>query len=239
MKLAKEKEIPHWKEVPKKVSGWVGKPKGMLQLCYERGLINGFEYSGMDLWRMNVIHSKTSDGPDSDITVKGLADLLDDCSDFKNEKTMLEYIGEKCNIVMVMSPKCHPEIAGEAIEMIWGIAKVRFRRIPLSDRKTGDAFRQQVEKQLSREMIGLRQVRGSFRAHRGFILAYYHLHSEQADVSLGTLDHIETVKEHAGALQYRDIIEKASEYKKHITVSEMIGTTVRDLAFGADSRTNA
>ena len=60
-----------------------------------------------------------------DIVIPGtdLVELLNECADFKNELTMLQYVGEQHGVEDHMSPKCHCEIAGKAVEIVWGISK--------------------------------------------------------------------------------------------------------------------
>jgi hypothetical protein len=57
----------------------------------------------------------------------GLRDILSSCEDFVNEQSQLEWVitelGGRCQ----MSPKYHPEIAGEGIEYLWGYIKKLYR----------------------------------------------------------------------------------------------------------------
>ena len=55
--------------------------------------------------------------------------FLQNCDDFKNEKGQMQFVLEdKLNVKLRMTPKCHPEIAGQGIEYAWGYAKLRFRQ---------------------------------------------------------------------------------------------------------------
>ena len=38
---------------------------------------------------------------------------LNNCPDYKSERTALETLAEEIGVVVESSPKCHPEIAGE------------------------------------------------------------------------------------------------------------------------------
>lgn len=49
--------------------------------------------------------------------------------DFKNERSALQYIVEGRGHILMMSPKCHPEVAGIGIEYSWGFSKQKFRRV--------------------------------------------------------------------------------------------------------------
>lgn len=48
--------------------------------------------------------------------------------DFANEKTALQHTVESRGHILLLSPKCHPEVAGVGIEYSWGMSKSKFRR---------------------------------------------------------------------------------------------------------------
>ena len=100
-----EDDIPKLVMKRKIVRGWVGEPKGIKQILYERGLYEN--------------------GMDGDTMRK----TLTNCSDFKEEVGVIEEVLLNRGHVLIMSPKCHPEIAGCGIEYCWGISKLKFRRI--------------------------------------------------------------------------------------------------------------
>lgn len=50
------------------------------------------------------------------------------CEDFYNEPTVLEEIFNSRGMILLLSPKAHPELAGVGIEFSWGMAKKFFRR---------------------------------------------------------------------------------------------------------------
>jgi hypothetical protein len=49
------------------------------------------------------------------------------CPDFAAQKIKLQEFCDANNIIVDMSPKCHPEIAGLGIEYCWAVAKTLFR----------------------------------------------------------------------------------------------------------------
>lgn len=111
------------RELTRIKEGWIYKPKGMTQIAYERGLID-----------TNNLHLYTKDGhrdEDRKILDKefSLHDIIASCTDFAEEKTLLqtnsEQIGKKRNMSVLIdrTPKCHPELAGEGIEYTWENAK--------------------------------------------------------------------------------------------------------------------
>jgi hypothetical protein len=81
----------------------------MFQVLWERGWIdptdlNKYTQKGRKD-HLGVIDNNTS-----------IDYLMSLQSDFVNEKTMLQHIGEKLGCFMDRTPKCHPEKAGEGIE---------------------------------------------------------------------------------------------------------------------------
>ena len=75
--------------------------------------------------------------------------VLNNCTDFMTEKTCLMYLGEHLDVEVDQSTKCHPELAGEGIEYIWGPAKGLYRKAKLREKKGKDNFRSLVQKCLS------------------------------------------------------------------------------------------
>jgi len=58
-----------------------------------------------------------------------LRHLMSLCSDFLNEQGMMQYIGTKLGVEVMLSPKCHAEIAGEGVEYMWACAKGTYRNL--------------------------------------------------------------------------------------------------------------
>lgn len=59
---------------------------------------------------------------------KNIATKLSNLPDFKAERTALQHVVESRGHILVLSPKCHPEVAGVGIEYSWGMSKMKFRR---------------------------------------------------------------------------------------------------------------
>ena len=91
------------------IPGYIGQPKGLKQVLYERGL-----------YKMNEQLSFPS--------VPEMKMMLGNHTDFVNEIGILEEIMVLRGHILLMSPKCHPEIAGCGIEYLWGYSKQKFRR---------------------------------------------------------------------------------------------------------------
>jgi hypothetical protein len=125
---------------------WYGKPKGMVQVLWERGFIDETQ---LDKYRKTVPNSwKNEDGSikdnkKEDVTKFVLSEMLAKCEDFATEITHLEHlvsqISDKCGgdgKEIMFSPKCHCELAGLGIEYGWGLSKRYYRRmITLGDKK--------------------------------------------------------------------------------------------------------
>ena len=76
--------------------------------------------------------------------------LMSRCPDFMTEVTQLEYIMRKLGVEMLLSPKCHPELAGQGVEYGWGESKKYYRkgRNQMSAKITESQFRALVESSL-------------------------------------------------------------------------------------------
>ena len=126
------------------MEGWEGKPKGMLQILWERGFIDPtkkkeeYTVDGRKDRFGNVIRESS---------LKHLMSLL---TDFIAEETLLQYHGRLLGVKVDRTPKCHPEIAGEGIEYDWGCGKGYYRRLPLAAKKTKTKFRESVKKAWTR-----------------------------------------------------------------------------------------
>jgi len=63
--------------------------------------------------------------------------MLGKCTDFQNELSALQVLGNDLGVAVDFTPKYHAELAGEGIEYSWGLAKGEYRRTPLSQKKAG------------------------------------------------------------------------------------------------------
>jgi len=167
--IATAKNIPITTEECDILEGWLGKPKGIKQVLWERGLLNpDVQY---------VAKIKKND-PNEEGKVE-YSSLLASCEDFLSEKTCLMYLGERLGVEVDRSTKCHPELAGEGIEYTWGRAKGLYRKARLSDKKGKENFRALVQRCLSTEMgagsgcLTPQMIRKFSRRARCYILTYF------------------------------------------------------------------
>ena len=134
----------------KEVIGYVGKPKGLKQVLWERGF-----------WDVNNAGFKPK--------LEDLRKIMADCLDFKHEETALEQVSRKKGHLLRMSPKGHPELAGVGIEYSWGKSKMHFRRNNTLDQNT---FHSRVLQSLSPEVLTLERVRKFARKARAYERSY-------------------------------------------------------------------
>ena len=105
-----------------------------------------------------------------------LSYLLQQCSDFKDEKPDLEHLateisGGDTTILILFTPKYHCELAGEGIEYCWGAAKRMYRKLPLNQ-KSVVACLSKVNIEMCRRFSG---------KARGYMLGYRHQALEAED----------------------------------------------------------
>ena len=161
--LCRKHDIEIQKVKEKVINGWVGQPKGMLQILWERGWIDEDRVSEYQLL------SKDEDGEiDEELSLRF---LLGSCRDFVEEKSRLEYIASLYDMKIWMTPKYHAEIAGCGIEYSWGALKSCYRSLPADDKKGTDGFDNCIKKAMS--ILTIETVRKCDRHARSYICAYY------------------------------------------------------------------
>ena len=143
-------EIPLYETIDSINEGWVHKPKGALQVLYERGWINPDHihlYSGGGKKNgSNVVTSPSQDALPTDPTncnycVNLIMKLQ---QDFTQEMTLLQFHASKMGVIIDRTPKCHPEMAGEGVEYVWALAKLKYRRAPIARKRNKAKFRNLV-----------------------------------------------------------------------------------------------
>jgi hypothetical protein len=161
--------IPLEETSQKKIDGWEGKPKGLLQVLWERGWINnddGRAYNNYTITgkknEFNLIQPETS-----------LKHLMASCTDFEEEETLLQATASKMGVLVDRSPKCHCEIAGEGIEYSWACAKNHYRQILLDKKRGKENFIKSVRECMSRDLITRQRVQKFSRRARHYILGYH------------------------------------------------------------------
>jgi hypothetical protein len=150
---------------------WEGRPKGLLQVLWERSWIDEAQ---RDKYTMDV----ATDG-DGEV-LEGAEDwslkcLMTSCLDFAKEMTALQHVGSQLGVSVIITPKFHAELAGKGVEYSWGVAKGIYIRKPLNSKKSKDAFKRLVRDVTSSEVLTVDTVRKLSRRARAYICAYYSL----------------------------------------------------------------
>jgi len=164
--LARNNSLPIEYEKPVVKEGWVGKSKGMLQILYERGFLNP-----------QLINSYTINGSKDEygavIPGTSLKEMMNSLEDFCEEETLLQHHGRLLNVIVDRTPKCHPEIAGEGVEYSWAAAKINYRRLRITEKRTKQKFRDSVNKCTDRDnVLTIRRQRLFSKRARQYMLAY-------------------------------------------------------------------
>lgn len=166
--------IPITKTVEKVREGWEGKAKGLLQVLWERGLIDGANFKQYSLAgkkdEFGILDNSTS-----------LTHLMGLCHDFLNEEGMLQHVAKRIGVEVLLTPKCHAELAGEGVEYVWGGAKGEYRRLSLAQKRGKDNFKSSMHHCLSEEVIPIERVRKYARRARQYLMAYHAVDTGQLD----------------------------------------------------------
>ena len=127
--LCGQRNLPITIEEQEIKEGWLGKPKGMLQILWERGWIDSSKVVSARSMRYSKDGKKEDFGEDGKLKEASqqyaLSYLLKNCGDFKQEKSDLEHLATELSqhdatINILFTPKYHCELAGEGIEYCWG-----------------------------------------------------------------------------------------------------------------------
>ena len=120
-----ELDTPPFDDLNCKIEDYVGKPKGIKQVLFERGLYKKGMRGSLTQKQISEWVAKNKELPDATLDAPL---VLSQCEDFANEIGALQAIVEARGHILILSPKCHPELAGCGVEYSWGKAKMTFRR---------------------------------------------------------------------------------------------------------------
>jgi hypothetical protein len=171
--LAEANEIELKESLDKVHQGWLGQPKGLLQVARERGLIDPDKLSFYTLTGRKGVDGAIDES-------SSLRQILTNCSDFRNELTHLQVMADVLGVKVDFTPKFHAEMAGEGIEYSWAHAKGNYRRKPLSRKRTRSGFVNLVDECLDpcTELTKERVRKFSARA-RSYICTYHYLANKE------------------------------------------------------------
>ena len=185
-KIATNLDIPIKATTKKILEGWAGKPKGMMQVLWERGFLNP-EKSSKELMKCFSKGFKKDKETKEDIPGTSLMELINNLPDFKTELTLLQFWASQLGVTVECSPKFHPEIAGEGVEFCWALGKNTYRTHSVEEKRTKSKYLQLVKEcTCSDTVITKQEVRKFGRRTCRYMLAYYAL--EQAKASKDVAD---------------------------------------------------
>ena len=142
-RLAKDHEIELTCRIEVIEEGWVGRPKGLLQVLWERGWIDEKRISEYSLkGTKNQMDDNGNILPQYRHFV--LRTLMFEFTDFKKEKSAMEVLLEDLTtkslnnqkVEVLVSPKYHYELAGEGVEYVWAVLKKYYCSKPLEEKNT-------------------------------------------------------------------------------------------------------
>ena len=110
-----------------------------------------------------------------------MREVLGRCPDFKAELGILENVLESRSHILLMSPKCHPEVAGYAVEDVWGYSKLRFRR-QFNNRESKN-LRVNVLKSFDPQVIDVRRCQQYARKTRDYLRVYKVMAEQMTKIS--------------------------------------------------------
>jgi hypothetical protein len=137
---ARRNKIPLVFEMQEILKGWEGQPKGMLQVFWEPGFINGSKSE-----KYYTIEGRKDEFGNVDPTTSCKM-MMEQQIDFIEEEKLLQYHGRQLGVTIDRTPKCHPEMAGEGIDYNWGCAKGYYSQLPITEKRTKNKFRESVKK---------------------------------------------------------------------------------------------
>ena len=144
------------------IPGWDGKQKGLLQILFERGMIDPLLVKNSKGGKYSR-NGKKTDYVDGKLSEEGkkfsLEFLMNNCVDFLEEKTDLEHLADSIcedrehNSSVAFTPKFHCEIAGDGVEYSWGASKRWYRKQSFASKRSFTNFEILVMNSLKRVNI--------------------------------------------------------------------------------------
>jgi hypothetical protein len=157
------------KREQKELTGWLGQPKGLLQVARERGLI---DHQNHHTYTANP--KKNPDGTENE--AKSLRRILGQCKDFRTELTHLQVLAKELQVQVLFTPKFHAEMAGEGIEYSWGHSKGLYRRKPLQRKRKRASFEALVDECTDVHTVMTHERVRKFSARaRAYLCTYHYL----------------------------------------------------------------
>ena len=157
--------------------GWEGKPKGLLQVLGERGLI---DRGMLDKYTVNGRKHPVTGAMDLQYSLRH---IMGSCKDFQEEETALQFLGTQLGVSVLLTPKFHAELAGEGVEYSWAHSKSYYRRMPLSRKRGRENFKQLVrESTCPVNVLPKERIEKFASRARAYICTYHHLDQQQRKI---------------------------------------------------------
>jgi hypothetical protein len=201
--------------------GWCGKPKGLLQVLWERGWIDESKCKVSNKKENKNTSFYTLNGRKDNETgvifeASSLRALMGNCSDFKAEKSALEFLGSQLGCKVMLTPKFHCEFAGEGIEYSWAQAKAIMRRTPIGERRGRANFIPLVMNCLCPMTVLTKERIRIFAARaRAYICTYYYLEHDERRASVDSEESIGFTPAGKQQLLYKNIEKIMKQFKTH------------------------
>ena len=151
-----------------------GESKGVITGSMGKGLIDGANFKQYSLTGKKDEFRIVDNGTN-------LTHLMGLCHDFLNEEGTLQHIAKRIGVEVLLTPKCHAELAGEGVEYVWGGAKGEYRQLSLAQKRGKDNFKTSMHHCLSEEVISIERVTYARRA-RQYLMAYHAVDTGQVDL---------------------------------------------------------
>ena len=195
--------------------GWLGKPKGLLQVLWERGWVDEKKIGEYSLKGQK--HQMDENGKIKDEHRHlVLRTLMMNCADFKEEKSAMEVLlqdlsnksSNNQSIKLLVSPKYHCELAGEGVEYCWGLSKRFFRNQGLEKKNTKKKFEDIVRQSI--EYVKKEHVVKFAGKCRRYMMAYYNARNGAHELTYDWIERfVKKTKTHRNILdQERGFIEE-------------------------------
>ena len=211
--------------------GWYMKPKGLLQIQWERGWIDPRECltfkqdktSGKIInTSFYTINGRKDPQTGQSLESSSLQALMAQCTDFKEEDTALQFLGKQLGLRVLSTPKFHCEFAGEGIEYNWAHAKAKMRVTPLREKKGRQNFIDLVKKCICPETVLTKERIRKFSARaRAYICTYYHLSRDHDGIHNNpisgdlTVPGIFNISERQQLVLFKEIERLMKKFKTH------------------------
>ena len=218
-RMAKEHDLPVISEEKVIDEGWIGKPKGALQLLFERGWIDPTQIGSYTLKGKKISNVMTS--RDENDTNFSISRLMQQQSDFKDEITLLQFHANLLGVTLDRTPKCHCEIAGEGIEYNWGFSKLAYRRAPIRLKRNKASFYKLVQTCLDNKgVLNIIRVRQCSKKARQYMLLY----KAVKNIKLDEVDGIKTKE----VLNKHSVLEESMKVYRKLKQKKTRHRSVRE-----------